>query len=215
MVNRRRHVGTATVAPPKRKASGSFRENPTLYRPTRSLALEHGLSGVFLGTSELVGNPQELVVLRDAVAAREAAGLDLSRVRGHGEISNECVLGLARSVRDDGSVTRTLSETDGIERLGERANLVDLDQNRVGNSLLDPLSEANLVRHEQVVADQLALLAKLLREQLPAVPVVFGQTVFDRDDRVLRAELLVDANHLFARALLLIERVLAVGVEFA
>src|ERR1043166_8170394 len=44
--------------------------------------------------AQLLFDAQELVVLGDAVAARRRAGLDLPRVRGHGEIGDGGILGL-------------------------------------------------------------------------------------------------------------------------
>ena len=85
----------------------------------------------------------------------------------------------------DRGVAGFLGHLDGVERLGERADLVDLDQNRVGNARLDALLQELRVGHEQIVADQLEFVAELVGDQLPAVPVVFGQAVLDRDDRVL------------------------------
>ena len=47
------------------------------------------------------------------------------------------VFGLARAVADDGGVAGALGHLDGGEGLGQRADLVDLDQDRVGNALVD------------------------------------------------------------------------------
>ena len=48
-----------------------------------------------------------------------------------------------------------------------------------------PSLEDLRIGDEQVVADDLDVLAEPLGEQLPAVPVVLGHAVFDADDRVL------------------------------
>ena len=48
---------------------------------------------------------------------------------------------------------------------------------------LMPLRQALDVGDEQVVADELDLVAQLFGQQLPAVPVVLGQAVLDGDDR--------------------------------
>ena len=45
---------------------------------------------------------------------------------------------------------------DRVERLGERADLVHLDQDGVGDAALDPLAQALAICDEEVVADQLA-----------------------------------------------------------
>src|ERR1051325_1190430 len=87
--------------------------------------------------AQLLLDAQELVVLGDAVAARGRAGLDLPRVRGHGEVGDGGVLGLAGAMRDDVAVAGALGHLDRVERLGERADLIQLDENRVADAPLD------------------------------------------------------------------------------
>ncbi len=94
--------------------------------------------------------------------ARRRAGLDLARVGRDREVGDERVLGLARAVRDDRGVAGVLRGADRVERLGERADLVDLDQDRVGDAAVDAALEARGLGHEQVVADELDLAAELL-----------------------------------------------------
>ena len=69
--------------------------------------------------------------------------------------------------------------------LAQRADLVHLAQQSVAGALtggsVDPLD----VRHQQVVSDELHVVAETCAERLPAGPVVFRQTVLDTDDRVL------------------------------
>ena len=77
------------------------------------------------------------------------------------------------------------AELDGFEGLGDGADLVDLDQDGVGDLLLDALLQALGVGDEEVVADELDCVADVFGEELPAVPVVFGEAVFDGDDGVL------------------------------
>ena len=48
-----------------------------------------------------------------------------------------------------------------------------------------PLRQALGVGDEEVVADDLDLVAELVGQELPAVPVVLGQAVLDGDDGVL------------------------------
>ncbi len=112
------------------------------------------------------------------------------------------ILGLARAVRHDRGVGRLVGHLDGVERLGERADLVDLDEDRVGDALLDAPAEPLGIGHEEVVADQLDLAAELVGGDLPAFPVVLGQAVLDRDDRVL-ADQLLEIGDLLGRLALL------------
>ena len=84
---------------------------------------------------------------------------------------------------------------DGFHRLGQRADLVDLDQDGVGEAVLDALGQALGVGDEEIVADELDLLAELVGDRLPAGHVVLGHAVLDRDDRVALHELGVVVDH--------------------
>ena len=77
-----------------------------------------------------------------------------------------------------------MSHIDGGERLGQRADLVDLDQDRIADALLDTALQAFDIGDEKVVADELNFRAEGLCREFPARPVVFGQTVLDRNDGV-------------------------------
>ncbi len=101
-----------------------------------------------------------------------------------------------RAVADDGGVAEAAGEFDGFEGFGDGADLVDLDQDGVGDLLLDSLLQALRVGDEEVVADELDFVADLLGEELPAVPVVFGEAVFDGDDGVLLDPGLPEGGHL-------------------
>src|ERR1035438_687159 len=69
-------------------------------------------------------NPQQLVVLGDAVRARHRTGLDLARRSTDGKVRDRRILGLARAMRDDGYVVRLLGHANGRERLSDGADLV-------------------------------------------------------------------------------------------
>ena len=101
----------------------------------------------------------------------------------------------------DAGVAGLLGGLDGLERLGERADLVDLDQDRVGGAQLDALLEALGVGDEQVVAHQLHLVANAAGKLDPAVPVLLGHAVLDGDDGIGVDELLPVIDHLGARVL--------------
>ena len=53
-----------------------------------------------------------------------------------------------------------MGQLDRLERLGERADLVDLDEDGVGDPALDALLQALHVGDEQVVADELHPVAE-------------------------------------------------------
>ena len=101
----------------------------------------------------------------------------------HRDVRDGRVFGLAGAMADDGGVVVVLGQLDGVERLGERADLVDLDEDRVGRAGVNALLEELHVGDEQIVADELDLVAELVGELLPVRPVAFGAAVFDADDR--------------------------------
>ena len=85
---------------------------------------------------------------------------------GNCEIGNARIVGLSGAVRDDSTIAVRPRHLDAFERLGHRANLVQLDQNGVRNPVLDSLAEERRVGNEIVVSDKLDLIAKLFRNLL-------------------------------------------------
>src|SRR6516164_5551807 len=128
---------------------------------------------------ELGLDTQQLVVLCDAVRARQRAGLDLRGGGGDGDVGDGAVLGLAGTVRYHRGVARLVGHLDALERLGERADLVRLDEDGVGDVLGRRLAENAGVGDEHVIADQLHALAERLGELGPAVPVGLAHAVLD------------------------------------
>ncbi len=104
-------------------------------------------------------------------------------------------------MRDNGGVAVALSELYGAEGLGERTDLVNLHENRVGATFLDTAGEVFHVGNEQVVAHELAAVADKVGENLPAFPVVLGHTVLDGVDGVFLNELLEELGLLFGSEL--------------
>ena len=121
---------------------------------------------------------------RSLLAGR--AGLDLAGAERDREVGDRRVLGLARAVRHDRRVAVLVREPHGLDRLGQRPDLVDLDQDRVGDSALDAEPQPLRVRDEDVVADELQAVAEPLGRGAPAVPVVLGVAVLERDEREAR-----------------------------
>ena len=106
-----------------------------------------------------------------------------------------------------------------LDRLGDGADLVDLEQEAVARLLLDGGLDAEGVGHGQVIADDLD--ARVRGEVAPRLPVVLVEGVLDHDDRVLLRVALVELCELRAReplgrvrvGVLEVEVVLAVLVE--
>ena len=66
-------------------------------------------------------------------------------------------------MRDHRQIPRRSRHLDRLERFAQRADLVDLDQDRVADTALDPAGETLGVGDEQIIADGIgnALLVKL------------------------------------------------------
>ena len=92
-----------------------------------------------------------------------------------------------------------LGQRDRVERLGERADLVHLHEDRVGRALADPARQPLHVRHEQVVADDLRPSAERLDEPAPSLPVVLAERVLDRDDREAIEQVRPELDHVVGR----------------
>src|SRR4051812_11225811 len=88
---------------------------------------ERAGTGVAGGVGELLLDAEQLVVLGDTVRAGRSAGLDLAAADGDGEVGDRGVLGLAGTVAHHRAEAGPVRHVDGVQRLGERADLVDLD----------------------------------------------------------------------------------------
>src|SRR3989442_3187055 len=94
-------------------------------------------AGIVRHVSELLGDAQQLIVLRDTLTARGAAGLDLADAGRHREILDERIFGLTRAVRDHRAVAVAPRQLDALQRLRDCAELDHLDEDGVRNALFD------------------------------------------------------------------------------
>src|SRR6266566_10043515 len=121
-------------------SSGALWWSITAARMLRSRALyseRKCLPAGITHRTELGFDAQQLVVLGDAIRARQRAGLDLRGGARDRDVGDGGVLGLPGAMRHHRGVVRPLGHVDGREHLGERADLVRLDENRVGDVPLD------------------------------------------------------------------------------
>ena len=98
------------------------------------------------------------------------------------------ILGLAGAMRHHRGVARFVRHFDRGQGFAQGADLVDLDQDRIADAVLDAVCEPRHVGDENIVADELAAVADFMRQFLPAVVVVLGHAVFDRHDRIALGE---------------------------
>ena len=84
---------------------------------------------------------------------------------------------------------------DRLKGFRQGADLVDLDQDRVGNTFRDAAAQPLRIGDEQIVADELHLAAQFLGQCRPTAPIVLIHAVFDRQDRIARHEICEIADH--------------------
>ena len=81
-----------------------------------------------ISTSEFFLYPDQLVVLCDAVGARQRTSLDLPDADRNREVGDGYVLGFPRTVRDDARIARRFGGVYRVKGLTQRSDLIDLDQ---------------------------------------------------------------------------------------
>ena len=74
---------------------------------------------------------------------------------GHGQVGDGSVLGLAGTGGDYRQVAALLGQADGFQRLSQGANLVELDEDGVGDAGVRAPRQTLRVGGEQVVANKL------------------------------------------------------------
>ena len=125
------------------------------------------------------------------------ARLDLAGVGRDHQIGDGAVLCLARTVTDHCRVPGAVSQLDGVERLGERADLVELDEHAVRDPALDAHLDAVDVGDEQVVADELNAVAHHLGDRRPAFPIFLRHPIFNGYYRIFICQAHIIIYHFF------------------
>src|SRR5579863_3350044 len=143
----------------------------------------------FTLASQFLLDAQQLVVFGGTIRARQRAGLDLPAIGRDREVGDGGILGLARAVRHDGGIASLVGHFDRAQRFRQCADLIDLDQDRVGTAVLDAVGQPLHIGDKQVIAHQLAFGADQIGQFLPAFHVVFGHAVLDGDDGITRGEI--------------------------
>ena len=160
---------------------------------TTDKTVDAGVRSIFLD----VLNAKERVVLAHTLRAGRRAGLDDTSVESDSQVGNGRVFSLTRAVRHHDSPVVRLSELGSLDRFGDRADLVDLEQKTVASLLLDGRLDAQRVRNGQVVTDDSD--AGRLAQDRPGLPVILVEGVFNRRDGVLLNVTLVDLSELGTR----------------
>src|SRR5260370_9945052 len=122
------------------------------YRESRGDLTEGSFAVEASGLAEFFLDAKELVVFGDTIGAACGAGLDLARGGSDSQIGDESVFRFARAMRNDGGVTCFAGKLDGIDRFCNGADLVELDQNGVGDAFVNAAGTARGMGYEKVVA---------------------------------------------------------------
>src|SRR6266496_3123774 len=99
-----------------------------------TFCMERLASGVAGRGAKLLFDAQELVVFVYTLTTRGCARLDLTGVGADGQISNSRVFGFPGPMRDDGREAGRTCHVHRLERFGDGADLVDLDQDGVAGT---------------------------------------------------------------------------------
>src|SRR2546428_3909160 len=167
--------------------------------PSRSrLPLKDRAASIPRASPQFLFDSDQPVGLGRPVGPGQRPRLDLAGVQAHGQVRDRDVLSLSGPVGHDSRVARPLRHLDRLQGFRQRADLVQLDEDRVPNALRNPLREDLRVGHEDVVANELHPMPQPLGEHLPALPVLLAQSVLDRDDRIAPDETLVIPDHILA-----------------
>mmetsp|Transcript_12165 Transcript_12165/g.36664 ORF Transcript_12165/g.36664 Transcript_12165/m.36664 type:complete len:247 (+) Transcript_12165:149-889(+) len=185
----RRHTSTTKRRRGRRDDDRGKEETKTsLAHPVGCAEGGAGVDGNAGGGGELFFDAEELVVFGGAFAAAGGAGFDLAGAEADGDVGDEGVFGFAGAVGSHDAPAVGLGELDGVDGLRESADLVDFEEERVAGVVGDGALDAFGIRHREVVADDLDLVADALDQRRPGLPVVLVEGVLDRDDGEVGAE---------------------------
>merc|ERR1719375_1179895 len=131
---------------------------------------------------ELLLDAHELVVLAVALRAAGRPRLDLARAEADGQVGDSAVLGLPRAVGGHHAPAVLLAQLHRVDGLGDGADLVDLEEERVAGLVVNRAPHARDVGHGEVIAHHLRRPPDPLREEGPGGPVVLVEGVLDGDE---------------------------------
>ena len=99
-------------------------------------------------------------------------------------------------MRNDGGVSCLLRPLNSLHGFRQRPDLVELNQNGIGDAHGDPLFQPFFIRHKNIVTHNLDIASEGVGEELPSVPVVFSQAVFNGYDGIFFYHVLIELDHI-------------------
>jgi hypothetical protein len=126
----------------------------------------------------------------------ERTRLDLPGVRRHDQVGDRRVLGLAGAVGDDGRPAVAVRQLDRSSVSLSVPIWFSLMRMELAQLLDEALRQPLVFVTNRSSPTIWTLSPERLGQGLPAVPVVLGEAVLDRDDRVVARQILVEVDHL-------------------
>ena len=112
------------------------------------------------GTSQLLLNAQELVILGHPIASARSPRLDLARVQTHDDIGDGGIFRLTRAVRNDARPAGPMGQLYSSDSLGKRANLVHFAEQGSGRFEIDRLLNTLHVGDQEIIPNELHLVSQ-------------------------------------------------------
>lgn len=154
------------------------------------------VTGIDSSGPELLLDSEDLVVLGESVGSAGSSTLDLTSAETDDQVSNEVIFSLTGSVRDHDTPSCLLGHVAGLDALGHGTNLVNLEEESVDELLVDTGLHTLGVGHEEVVTDDLNLLAHASSHLDISIEIILIEGILDGLNRVLSCESLIEINEL-------------------
>ena len=156
--------------------------------------VSEGLSSVDSFVSELLLDSKNLVVFGKSVGSAWGSRLDFSSSETANEISDEVILSLSTSVGDHNSPAGSLGHVACLDTLSYGTNLVHLEEEGIAQLLVDTSLHSSRVCHQEVISDDLNLIAHKLGHLDISLEVILIEWVLDGHKGVLIAKILVKSD---------------------
>ncbi len=134
--------------------------------------MKSGESREARGAPQLVLDSQKTVELRRTFPTAPRSGLQMSAPDSHGQIRDESVFGFARSVRNVAPVPVCVGQAHASECFSHRPNLIRLNQNAVGDCLIDAFLNEARIGAEDIITHQFDAVADATSQFGPPIPVI-------------------------------------------
>jgi hypothetical protein len=128
----------------------------------------------------------------------------------HDQVGDERVDGLTGAVRHYLGVSSAVAHCHRVQRLGDRPDLVELDQGGVGDAVGDSGRDYDRIGADVVVAEHLYPLTQARGQPLSAVVIALAKAVLDAPDREHLHHRRVSVDHVAAGELGVVDEVTAV-----